>query len=607
MSNVYETPAPPAGHVKGVHTVELPADRILGAYELGYAAQFVTGRSLYDLVADGNAILTIQEHLRRRARTEHGMAMLTYSIAVGLQWDQARIDDVRDRRTIETVLRAHGLDDLKADPAELTRVMRGLASLARTQTETLTWADGSRMRFLLALEFGEHVAPSAEHTGRTDHEIAAIEVAHVLGQSNALRQSENLLVIHGREGRVDDLVSSALHHVRLCQPNEEEKAAFQQVATSVYSSVQFEPGLVSADIARLTANTPNRGLESLMRASHRGKRPVSTGDLIDQKSTDVIALSEGTLSLLDVRRLAGLELVGTNIGAPLRILLRFADGLLHGDRRIPANVLLAGPPSSGKTDCALFVADRAKASGYQIHSPKGGIVGETERKARLMTSALGEWTPNVAWIDEITEAMPLQRSDFDGDSGASRAVMAALLSALSDDSRRGRSLLIAATNCPWRMSAAMCSRFTVIPVLAPLMEDYPAIIKSIADRVAPGHRLVPDALRAPAVAFFEKGATPREIRTALGLAMLQGDDLTPELVAEAARDVSVASDRISAEYADLWAIKSCTSKRFFPWYGREAAYPFPEHLSGIVDPRTGELNLDLLNSRIEARRSKANL
>ncbi|HTE46286.1 MAG TPA: ATP-binding protein [Gemmatimonadaceae bacterium] len=585
----------------------LPADRILGAYENGHAGLLVTGRSLYDLVADGASILTIQEHLRRRARTRHGMAMLTYSIAAGLQWDEARVDDERDRRTIKTALHANDLHELPAGAAELTRVMRGITSLMRTSAEGMVWSDGTQLRFLVLLEFAEHLTPSGEGVGRTDHEIAAVEFAHILGQSNALRQSGNLLVLHGRDGHVDELVSAAMHPIRLLQPDEHEKASFLTLSRSIHSAAAFETGVTDATVARLMSNTPNRSLEVQMRASHRSGVPLTVGSLIAQKSADVIALSEGTLSLLDVRRLAGLELVGLNTTVPLRALLGFADGLLSGDHRIPSNVLLAGPPSSGKTDCALFVADRAKAAAYQVHSPKGGIVGETERKARTLTGAMAEWTPNVSCIDEITEAFPLQRTDFDGDSGASRAVMAALLTALSDESRRGRSLLIATTNCPWRIGAAMCSRFTLIPVLGPLCSDYPSIIKAIATRMVPENSLSLDDLRESGTRFFEKGATPREIRTALGLALLRGRELSAEVVAEAAWDVCVVADRASAEYADLWAVRTCTSKRFFPWSGTEASYPFPEHLDGVVDRQSGELDLHLLEQRIATLAPKANL
>jgi hypothetical protein len=243
-----------------------------------------------------------------------------------------------------------------------------------------------------------------------------------------------------------------------------------------------------------------------------------------------------------------------------------------------------------------------------MHSPKGGIVGETERKCRLQYTALREWTPNVAFIDEITEAMPLQRSDFDGDSGASRAVAAAMLTALSDESRRGRSLIIATTNCPWRMGAAMRSRFTLIPVLHPLCEDYPAIILAIARRTS-GTTLdqADKGIGLAADLFYQKGANPRHIRAALSNALLLHGELNPETVLFAAHDLCASQDMASAIYSDLWAIKACSSRSFLPWSEKPAAYALPTHLRGIVDPASGEVNQGELEKSLEALRPHANL
>lgn len=289
---------------------------------------------------------------------------------------------------------------------------------------------------------------------------------------------------------------------------------------------------------------------------------------------------------------------------PLNLLRAFGAGLLRGDPHLPANVILTGAPSTGKTDLALMAAHEARASAYQVHSPKGGIVGETERKSRILTTALVDWTPNVAVIDEITEAFPLQRSDFDGDSGASRAVTAALLTALSDESRRGRSLLVATTNCPERIGAAMRSRFTMIPVLSPLREDYPSIVCAIAARITPVS-LEEDDVREAADLFYDKGASPREIRSELSLALLTARRLTADIVLQAARDVAPASDRGSAEYADLWAIKTCTSKCYFPWYEQAYAYAFPTHLTGLVDRESSDVDYAELDRRIAQLKPRA--
>ncbi|HEX2219909.1 MAG TPA: AAA family ATPase, partial [Gemmatimonadales bacterium] len=511
--------------------------------------------------------------------------------------DAPRLQDGRDRRTIETALRAHGLLDVQADEHELVRVIRGIAALARTPAEGLAWSDGSPLRFMFVMEFAEHLTPSGDGIGRTDPEITAVELAHILGQSNALRRSGNLVVFHGREVRIDDLVAGVLHPVRLGQPDAAEKCAFLVAARAVYPAASFEAGVGDEDIARLTSNTPNRGLEGKMRTSHLRASPVTVEELQEQKSRDVVTLSEHTLTVLDTRRIDQLRLVGRNIDCPLELLLRFGDGLLHGNPHIPANVLLVGPPGTGKTDLALLVAREARASAYQVHSPKGGIVGETERKARLLTLALSDWTPNVAFVDEITEALPLDRSDFDGDSGASRAVTAALLTALSDESRRGRSLLVATTNCPWRIGAAMRSRFTIVPVLQPLREDYPAILTVIATRMTLDARLGPDDVEEAANLFYDKGASPREIRAALSVAMLTASELDPEIVLQAARDLRPSADRVSSEYADLWAIRACTSKRYLPWNRDPGVYPYPAYLRELVDPATGDVDVERLDAR----------
>ena len=77
---------------------------ILRPYLEGQPAVFVNGRSLYDLVLDeGGAIRPLIETLRRVCREDHGMAVITYSLAGGLDWGSSRIKDERDRRVIEQV------------------------------------------------------------------------------------------------------------------------------------------------------------------------------------------------------------------------------------------------------------------------------------------------------------------------------------------------------------------------------------------------------------------------------------------------------------------------------------------------------------------------
>jgi hypothetical protein len=571
---------------------------IFRAYELGHSALFVHGRSLYDLVVDHEGkVRPALEVTRRLARRGYGLHLVTYSMAEGLDWDASRVEPTADRAAIEQTLRRHGLLDLKPDQNEIGRVVRGIASLARGPRDSLKWSDGRDLRFVFLFEFAEHLVPAASATGaQTD-------------QSLAHRSSGNLIVFHGRDGLIDHLVTAAVKPVHLHLPACAEKLAFLQAASHLYPGARFASELTLAQVAHLTMFTPNRGLEQLLRESHRAKRALTAKEVTAQKARDVAVLSEETLNVLDPARVAGAVLKGRNITVPAAILSELAGRLRDGDARMPANVLLCGPPGTGKTDLAILAAEAAGTSAYALSSPKRGIVGETERLARRQQELLDEFAPAVAFVDEITESLPMQRTDFDGDSGASRAVMAALLTSLSDDSRRGRCLLIATTNCPWRMSAAMRSRFVFIPVLQPLAEDLPAIVAAIARRVQPGVEIDPadGAVVEAAGVFAAKAANPRHIREALTNALLFTESLTPEVVLAAACDLEGVTDRASAIYSDLWAVRSCASQRFLPWHDAPSAYPHPEHLRGAVDAQTGRVDAVELDRRIAEYRPHADV
>jgi hypothetical protein len=73
----------------------------------------------------------------------------------------------------------------------------------------------------------------------------------------------------------------------------------------------------------------------------------------------------------------------------------------------------------------------------------------------------------------------------------------------------------------------------------------------------------------------------------------------------AARDFTGVSDHASAIYADLWALKYCSSTSFLPWGDDPTNYPFPPHLAGLAG--ASGLNEAELNRRIEDYRPHANV
>jgi hypothetical protein len=456
------------------------------------------------------------------------------------------------------------------------------------------------MQFTVFVDFAEHLAPCSTG-GVQDDRIKVIELLHYLAGSIALRNSNNLLILNGRGDLVDDLVTAHIKHIHLLQPAGEEKKKFLNAATAFYDKAAFEAGLELEGVAGLSQNTPNRGIERLLRASHRIGRCITGKEISAQKDADVRTLSEGTLIALDTSRVLGVDLVGKNIETPARIMDALGRQLLHGVRTMPANIILAGAPATGKTDIAIRAAYNAQCSAYRMLSPKDSLVGSTERKARLQQQALKDWSPNVAVTDELTESLPMRRGEFNGDSGASEAVTAELLNHLSDETRRGRNLFIGTTNRMEAIGEAMRSRFVVIPVLQPLKEDLPQIIATLAKRITPDCDVSADDHKVIEAAdiFYLKGANPRYIHGSLcsGMQFCEADVIDPDLVLFAANDFCSPADRLSSEYADLVAIRFCTSRSFLPWNGR-ADYSFPEYLRGLVSESTRDVDYSALDRRI---------
>jgi ATPase family associated with various cellular activities (AAA) len=587
-------------------------NRIFDPYDKeGRPAILFTGQSLDDLiVAFDKKVRPIREAVRRYAKEHLGMAVITFSIAGGIDWDSSSIleDDQRDHTQIKNILKLHKLEGVEQDENEIATIVRGFVSLLKTPTTGVNWANGSPMRFLVLIEFSEHLFPCVQNGTLTRSQMMGIESLHLLSKNLAFRKSGNLLMVHGRDGWVDEMLTSGLYLVRLSQPNKREFERFLTIIRPIYPKATFAADINDREIASLISGTPIRALEELMRASDRSGKTISVSDLTAAKERSVATLSEDTLSILKTDRVKNIDLKGRNIQVAVRVLRTFGKALGEGNIGMPGQVVLAGAPGTAKTDLALLTALEANAPAFQMHSPKGSLVGETERKVRLIQLILGEVSPHMVFVDEITEALPLERGEFDGDSGASKAVNAGLLNILSDETRRGKSILIGTTNCPWRMGSAMRSRFVFVPVLHPLLEDFAMITVETAKRVGQiefddTHPLIQTA----AEFFYQRGANPRHIRGAIAQSYLTTKVLTPEVILQAAKDFCGSTDLASAIYADLWAIKVCSYKSFFPWGENPQSYPFPPHLSNIVDKVTGDIDRIELEKAITHYKPHANL
>lgn len=551
----------------------------------GRSSMILTGRSIYDFECrEDGSICTLVQLMAEYAKRMH-MVMVRYSLASGIAVPYNMYEKA-DSETIKKILSANGISNTKCATGncnasqELVDILRGISRLASAPTAN-NWQDGETMKFLFVFEFTSDIMPNAT----TVNQLVARELIYNLVCSRPFLDNGNMFILSDvTEGKIDSQVQGLIYHLFLPYPNYEEKLEFVKGLHRQYPNAQYSPELDDQQIANLSSSTPNRGLDLVFRASHISGCPIEVRGLIEQKSKDVQTISEETISMLDTTRIKEVALKGENVRVPMEFLRKQANGLRSRDKSIPTNILLLGAPGTGKTDMAILTAHWAAVPIYQLNSPKAGIVGETERRATLQTRIFASTTPSLGFIDEITEAMPMQRT-HNLDSGASDSVMQALLNTLSDNSREGQSMLIATTNCGYKMGAAMRDRFVVVPVIMPAIEDFPEIICSIAKQIS-GVSINPqdNYIQQAANEFYDKHIMPRRIRAALKL-VCQQDGLTPKAILDAANDANPLDEAswLAAVYADLSAISLTVSKRLLPWYGREDSYPFPDYIKEILD------------------------
>lgn len=413
----------------------------------------------------------------------------------------AAIEDASDHVRVR-VFELRGADVLVDTVGESERRVRAVFSEARAYASQQQ-AGGSSVSAtrrdsvaVVLIEDIEEMCPRREDSGS----VASRVVAQLLTLLDGVDPRGGRVVVIGtttrpnaldpalrRPGRLD-------REVRLAPPGEEQRAAIVAVHAAklpMSATVRGEflelaraaVGYVGADLASvcrkaaLSAMSRDRERASLGGAGGGdvvdpvGSPPGARGDA---RATIEIEDCKAAFAEIPPSALRGVTVTvpttrWDDIGGVAQVKRRLQQAvewpLLHADAfarlglQAPRGVLLYGPPGCSKTTLVRAAACAARAtffsmSGADIYSP---YVGEAERTLRLLFQRARDASPAIIFLDEI-DAMVAKRDMGDGGgegSGSEGGVLSTLLNEMDGVESAGKVLVVAATNRPSLLDAAL--------------------------------------------------------------------------------------------------------------------------------------------------------
>lgn len=145
-------------------------------------------------------------------------------------------------------------------------------------------------------------------------------------------------------------------------------------------------------------------------------------------------------------------------------------------------LLLTGPPGTGKTSWAKWLAGKLNASLQIVHGPelKQRFVGETEAAIRRVFARARQTAPSMILIDEIDALTPSRNADA---SNHDKSMVAQVLTEMQGIREGTSVLVVGTTNRPEAVDAAFKrpGRFKLMEVGYPSAEDRGEILRHLSD------------------------------------------------------------------------------------------------------------------------------
>ncbi|MBI4894426.1 MAG: CDC48 family AAA ATPase [Candidatus Aenigmarchaeota archaeon] len=160
---------------------------------------------------------------------------------------------------------------------------------------------------------------------------------------------------------------------------------------------------------------------------------------------EAMKIEERTMPIVSYEDIGGLGPVIGKVREMIEIPLRHPELFDKLGVEPPKGVLLYGPPGTGKTLLAKAVASESGANFVSISGPEimSKWYGQSEENLRKIFEDAEKNAPSIIFIDEIDSVAP-KREDATGE--VERRVVSQLLTLMDGLKKRGKVIVIAATN-----------------------------------------------------------------------------------------------------------------------------------------------------------------
>jgi transitional endoplasmic reticulum ATPase len=467
-----------------------------------------------------------------------------------------------------------------ASAGALVQPAGDLFSMAREPLEALAVLDrllrapGGRNRVAILVDFLDTLCPRAEAKALMSEQDRRLLVFLLAwGQDQDLARCDNpvfLLARDANEVHADLRASgSGYAFIEIPRPDLEERGSYLswyiQEREALGRPVALND-LSVAGLANLTAGLNLRDIENIVLQGDRAG--AVTRSLVKQAKAEIITREYSECAeILDTLEGGFAALGGIDYlvnWARKELIAPLASGAAWA----PKGVLLVGPPGTGKT---LFARALAKEAGFNAVALKSEnilsrYVGQSEAALKRFFDFARSLTPVLVFLDEVDQSDLSRRGTGSGNPTAAN-LFGQMLRFLSDESLRGKMVMVLASNRPDLLDSALL-RFgrmdAIIPILLPDEAARRAIIEVLA-------RSQGIALETPALDLLvaqSKDYSPADLSAIVDKArkLARRAERTRIMVADAELALSFirpATPQMAGFYTRL-AVQACTDSELLP-------------------------------------------